>query len=178
MLMKTPLILWGGVDINPEIYGEKPHPKTQQPDNKRDSRELALIKGNVALKRPIVGVCRGAQLLCAFAGGKLLQHTIPEIQYHDIATVDGHTFINVPAGHHQIMKPEGRYEVLAWNPHPVRVYDEQGGFKLVEKTPEVVYYPDLWAIAIQPHPEWANQWHPWKSWINDTLYNLDIDFKF
>ena len=69
--MKEPLRLWGGVDIDSSLYGEPRHPKTQIPDKKRDREELEKIKTAIRLKVPIIGVCRGAQLLCVYHGGKL-----------------------------------------------------------------------------------------------------------
>lgn len=54
------VIFWGGTDINPELYGEKPSPYTQIPDKYRDNIEtqqaLYCIKNNI----PIIGICRGA----------------------------------------------------------------------------------------------------------------------
>ena len=58
------LLLHGGVDINPRCYGQKPLPQTQSPDTLRDAKEFAAVAMAFATDMPIVGICRGAQLLC------------------------------------------------------------------------------------------------------------------
>lgn len=65
------VVFSGGPDINPVIYGEKPSPRTRY-DNERDKNSILLYhKYENKIK---IGVCRGAQFLCAYTGGKLHQH--------------------------------------------------------------------------------------------------------
>jgi putative glutamine amidotransferase len=68
------LLLLAGPDVDPASYGAVRHPRTERIDPRRDSAELALIE--VAYERglPVLGVCRGLQLLNVFRGGTLRQH--------------------------------------------------------------------------------------------------------
>jgi putative glutamine amidotransferase len=67
------LLLTGGWEINPSLYGQERHPSIERIDDVRDAAELAVIE--VALQRriPILGVCRGLQLLNIVMGGSLIQ---------------------------------------------------------------------------------------------------------
>lgn len=68
------LVLSGGVDIDPRLYGERPHSQTDRPHPFRDRYELALLKEAVRRDLPVLAICRGHQLLNVFMGGKLIQH--------------------------------------------------------------------------------------------------------
>ena len=75
------LVITGGKDVDPARYGQAPHPKTDEPRHDRDEWELALLAG--ALKRglPVLGICRGAQVLNVALGGTLHQH-LPDVVGH------------------------------------------------------------------------------------------------
>jgi putative glutamine amidotransferase len=68
------LLLVGGDDIEPAHYGAEPHPLTDPPNRRRDASELALLRGAVERGMPVLGVCRGFQLLNVVYGGDLAQH--------------------------------------------------------------------------------------------------------
>jgi putative glutamine amidotransferase len=72
------LVLVGGADINPAVYGHEPHPEALPFSDVRDRAELALLGGALERDMPILGICRGMQLLNVAAGGDLHQH-IPEL---------------------------------------------------------------------------------------------------
>lgn len=75
------LVLAGGPDLNPELYGAEPGPHTvSRPD--RDRAEILLVHRALQLDMPVLGVCRGMQLLVAAAGGTLHQH-LPDVLGHD-----------------------------------------------------------------------------------------------
>lgn len=67
------LLLPGGGDLLPKYYGQEDLGLCQNPDPDRDERELELCARFLAEKRPILGICRGAQVLAAALGGTLLQ---------------------------------------------------------------------------------------------------------
>lgn len=68
------LIITGGGDVNPRIYGDKPHATVYGLTASRDLRELALIGAARSLGTPVLGICRGMQLIAVEAGGTLHQH--------------------------------------------------------------------------------------------------------
>jgi putative glutamine amidotransferase len=75
------LIITGGRDVDPSAYGQQPHGATDEPvgDNRaRDALEFALVRGAVRRGMPVLGICRGSQVLAVADGGTLTQdvHTL------------------------------------------------------------------------------------------------------
>ena len=68
------LLLTGGSDIDPGLYGQAPHEQTRGVVAHRDRAELELLSAAVAADLPVLGVCRGMQLLNVLRGGTLIQH--------------------------------------------------------------------------------------------------------
>ena len=68
------LVLTGGGDIDPARYGAAPHPRTGPPSAERDQAELDLLAAALAAGLPVLGICRGLQLLNIARGGTLHQH--------------------------------------------------------------------------------------------------------
>ncbi len=66
-------VFTGGADINPINYGEEPHHKLGETNMKFDDFQLALIKKVLAVQKPLLGICRGHQLLNVACGGTLFQ---------------------------------------------------------------------------------------------------------
>ncbi|NMH90864.1 gamma-glutamyl-gamma-aminobutyrate hydrolase family protein [Pseudonocardia bannensis] len=75
------LILTGGPDIGPVHYGADPHPETGAVRPERDAAELAVVRRALPRGLPVLGVCRGAQLLNVSLGGTLTQH-LPDVLGH------------------------------------------------------------------------------------------------
>ncbi|MEV7604082.1 gamma-glutamyl-gamma-aminobutyrate hydrolase family protein [Paenarthrobacter sp. NPDC089322] len=71
------LIVVGGPDVDPALYGAAPHPTTK-PQPLRDRHDSALIRAALERELPLFAICRGAQLLNVVMGGTLIQH-IPDI---------------------------------------------------------------------------------------------------
>lgn len=163
------LVLWGGEDIHPSFYKATPHrlngagltPST------RDVWEWKAMQYCKAQGIPIIGVCRGAQFLCAFAGGKLIQHVSGHTGgYHEVMTPEGELFYT-NSYHHQMLDVEGtKHQLLAWTRHarsqeyfgeksetPEHIKELIATGKW--KEPEMVYFPEVRGLAIQGHPEWA-----------------------
>lgn len=174
----NPLVLWGGTDVDPSLYGKTPLSFTQKPDHNRDVIEMALYTKAINEKRPIIGVCRGAQLICIMNKGTLYQHSIPTQQNHSINTLYDGMFYNVPSDHHQIMKPKGNFLYYACNPEPTKIWDSETEVREIKNTPEVVYWPETNSLAIQPHPEWCDKNDKFLHWINKLLTNLNFNYKF
>ncbi|MDQ6874283.1 MAG: gamma-glutamyl-gamma-aminobutyrate hydrolase family protein [Actinomycetota bacterium] len=126
------LILSGGPDIDPRLYRAQPDPHlgVLRPD--RDDGELALVHAATAADLPVLGVCRGMQLMCVAAGGALIQHLPDRIgtdvhrpvpgQYaeHPVRTVAGSRLagvldptLSVPSSHHQGIEEAGALTISA-----------------------------------------------------------------
>ena len=122
------LVLPGGGDLDPALYGADPHPRTGQINPPRDRAELALLGAALTAGLPVLGVCRGLQLLNVHRGGTLHQH-LPDITGHDghgpgptvfgrqavrlesgslTAKVLGGDAIEAPCHHHQAIAELGR----------------------------------------------------------------------
>ena len=72
------LILAGGADVDPDCYGAQRHPETGITWPERDRFEIALARGAVEARVPVLGICRGMQVLNVAQGGTLVQH-LPEV---------------------------------------------------------------------------------------------------
>lgn len=162
------LILWGGGDIATSFYQEKPYNSYQSAyPSKRDLFEWELLRRAYKSGIPIIGVCRGAQMMCAFAGGKLVQDVSNHQTSHAVVTYDNKRFEGVKSAHHQMLYPynmdDTEYEILATVPQNLsRRYeglsnDEQEVFTKGEQLePECVFFPNIKGFAVQGHPEWEN----------------------
>ena len=75
------LVIAGGRDIDPAAYGHDPHPSTDEPARDRDDWEFALMRAALRRRTPVLGICRGAQVLNVALGGTLIQH-LPDVVGH------------------------------------------------------------------------------------------------
>ena len=75
------LIITGGKDVDPAAYGHQPHPATEEPARDRDAWEFALLDAALHRGMPVLGICRGAQVLNVALGGTLHQH-LPDVIGH------------------------------------------------------------------------------------------------
>nr|WP_179783721.1 gamma-glutamyl-gamma-aminobutyrate hydrolase family protein [Micromonospora jinlongensis] len=126
------LLLAGGADVGPGRYGQRPDPRTEdRPD--RDAGELTLLTAALAAELPVLGVCRGMQLLAVAYGGTLHQH-LPDVVGHEahrpapgvygshpVRFVPGSLAATVLTGvdrvnsyHHQAVADPGRLSVTGW----------------------------------------------------------------
>jgi putative glutamine amidotransferase len=77
------LVVTGGAgDLNPALYGEERHPETGPVQEERDAYELALVRGALEREMPILGICRGMQILNVAYGGTIEQH-LPDVLGHE-----------------------------------------------------------------------------------------------
>lgn len=178
------LALWGGTDIDPKYYLEDCHPRTSYNSiSMRDFHEWKLMEEAQKRDIPIIGICRGAQFLCAFAGGKLIQHcTGHNGGQHNITvkTEDGLSTMGVSSAHHQMLYlgdlREGEdYELLAWSDKPLssRYDGKDETEQLVQPfEPEVVYFPKIKGFAIQGHPEWMHKKSAFVQWCIKEIEKL------
>ncbi|MBI4910552.1 MAG: gamma-glutamyl-gamma-aminobutyrate hydrolase family protein [Acidobacteria bacterium] len=81
------LLISGGTDLSPALYGQPPHPATDShPDGERDEMECRLLRAALDADLPLLCICRGLQLLNVAYGGDLIQH-LPNTDGHRQAGV-------------------------------------------------------------------------------------------
>jgi gamma-glutamyl-gamma-aminobutyrate hydrolase PuuD len=88
--MISGLLLSGGMDIQASHYGETPHEKSDTPNLARDEFELAICREALNADMPILGICRGSQLLNVVLGGNLEQH----FENHNFGDEDSGKYIH------------------------------------------------------------------------------------
>lgn len=174
------LVLTGGNDVDPRIYGESSiHPYTQPPDPERDTREIEEVMYAWAEGIPVVGICRGAQLLCALHGGFLVQDMEGHAgREHSIVTENAAMVVN--STHHQMMVPSGHFEWVAWRSQISSFYHDGLGQEIPREylyrdsynrviEPEAIWWPETQSLAIQWHPEWLEYGHPGRRFVMDFI---------
>jgi len=158
------LLITGGVDVDPSLYGERPHPRTQRPNQERDKHELALLREALSRGLPVLGVCRGHQLLNVALGGRLLQHI--EDGSHE-AGEDGSSAwhpVRLLAGG-LLRELYEREEVWANSRHHQAVTPDRlaPGLRALALSPDgmveaVQVEGHPWAVGVQWHPERPEMW--------------------
>ena len=121
------LVITGGSDLDPELYGQVPAPTDYAPHRERDAYEIALVNAAWQARIPVLGICRGLQIINVARGGSLIQHVadredlrsypdtnacLTEVDVHveadsDLALALG-THIRVRAFHHQAVDRLGQ----------------------------------------------------------------------
>ncbi len=154
------LLLAGGGDIAPERYGQERHSVTERVVPDRDAVEFALGRDALARDVPVLGVCRGHQLLTVLSGGTLHQD-LPQPARATHAPTDrmlGEHAVDLDAGsllgrllgsratvttqHHQAVDAIGQgWTPVAWGPH--------GTIEAIERADA------RFAVGVQWHPEWS-----------------------
>lgn len=166
------LIIHGGADISPSLYNKQPSKKTYAgvKASPRDHLEWELMKGAKAQGIFIMGICRGAQMLCALAGGYLIQHVEGHSGTHYVTDKKGYKF-QVNSIHHQMQAPwDVPHELMAVTSQPLsgQYWDEDTQVS-VPNEPEAVYYPELRGLGVQWHPEMLSHQTPANAWLLQQL---------
>lgn len=152
------VIITGGADVAPELYAAQRHASVQASRPDRDTTELAVARVSGELDLPVLGICRGMQVMAVAAGGTLEQHVPERVGHnghspgpaaygsHAVDTVDGTVtagllgpHVDVPSYHHQAVVTHPGYAASAWAPDGTLEAMEDGsaGFR----------------VAVQWHPE-------------------------
>ena len=152
------VVFAGGADLDPGLYGEESHPETTGLRPERDAAEVPLMKAALDRDVPLLGICRGMQVLSVVRGGSLVQHLPDTVGHerhrpapgtyglHDVRLEPGslaHRLlgdrVSVPSYHHQGLASPGDLSVTGWAD---------------DETPEVVEDPSLrFALGVLWHPE-------------------------
>ncbi|BCY14459.1 gamma-glutamyl-gamma-aminobutyrate hydrolase family protein [Actinoplanes sp. L3-i22] len=161
------IVFTGGGDVDPAGYGAEPHPETEV-DAVRDASELMLMRAALEMDLPVLGVCRGHQVMAVATGGSLHQHLPDLIKHdrhrahagtdplaasagdygrHDVVIAEGtrayelfgrHTTVN--SFHHQAVADPGECVATGWCPD--------------DRVVEILEHPGrTFALGVQWHPE-------------------------
>jgi putative glutamine amidotransferase len=161
------LLLSGGVDVDPVLYGADRHPKLGRVDRRRDELELALIERARASGRPVFGICRGLQLLNVAYGGTLVQ----DLPSQRPSPVSHHVRSPPDATAHAVDFESGSFldtggpSRVAVNSRHHQAIDRLGPVLLVAaRAPDGV----IEAIEEPGRPVFAVEWHP-ENFRDDAL---------
>lgn len=173
------LIMSGGPDVDPQLYGEEPLEKLGCINHSRDKYELSVIKAAAQLKKPILGICRGIQILNVAYGGTLYQdvslieganlkhfqavterdalwHTVTVTPDSTLASILGEESILVNSFHHQALK-------TAAPGFNITAYSKDGVIEAIELP------GDHFVLGVQWHPEMIAEKHPAMLALFETL---------
>lgn len=155
------LVITGGPDVAPDRYGQAAHQRTVRWREDRDAWELALLDAAEQRQLPVLGVCRGMQLMAVHAGGELDQH-VPDLVGHERHDPGGDGFgetlvhvepdsrigslvraetLTVHCHHHQSVRSHPGFAAVAWADDGLLEAMESPGDRL--------------CLAVQWHPEMA-----------------------
>lgn len=152
------VVFAGGADLDPGLYGRQAHAETAGVRPERDAAELPLMRSALDRDLPVLGICRGMQVMSVACGGSLVQH-LPEAVGHErhrpapgvyglhqVRLSPGSTVhgilgddVSVPSYHHQGLESPGSLTVTGWAD---------------DETPEAVEDPERkFALGVLWHPE-------------------------
>ena len=157
------IVLTGGEDVDPRVFGASPHPRTQEPHRERDRCEIALARLAHDMRIPTLAICRGMQIMNVALGGTLIQDIPSErpsdidhdrsadrrMRVHDVrvdsdsklARAMGGSDVTVNSSHHQAVdRVPSVLRVAARAPDGIIEGAEWTG-------------DDWWMLAVQWHPE-------------------------
>jgi putative glutamine amidotransferase len=157
------LVISGGGDLDPATYGAERHPETSLVIAERDAFELALTRRAVQRDLPVLGICRGIQVLNVAFGGTLLQHLPEHVGHGDHRRVAG-TFTG---NEHDVVLTEGSLAAGAAGElqHSTKSHHHQGigdlgeglvatGVSAIDDLVEAIELPDhRFVLGVQWHPE-------------------------
>lgn len=151
------LLILGGADIDPALYGEAPHPATYGVDTDADEYEIAAVRVAIAHRTPLVGFCRGMQVMNVAVGGTLVQDLGTETPHHgppDAIMVTQQVRVDP---HSRLGRILGRTKVPVRTGNHQAVRDVASGFSVVAQAAdgvvEAIEHTTSWAIGVQWHPE-------------------------
>jgi len=157
------LVLAGGADIDPASYGAERHPETKHTVPERDAFEIALARRAMERDIPLLGICRGMQLMNVARGGTLEQHLPESHGHHDHRRVLG----SFDDADHDVRLAEGSlaHRAAGETVHATKSHHHQGiaevgdglevtGWAVMDDLPETLELRDgRFALGVQWHPE-------------------------
>ena len=157
------LMLAGGADVDPAVYGADAHPETHGTRAERDTFEVALARRALERDLPFLGICRGMQVMNVALGGTLIQHLPESHGHHEHRRVPG----SFDGAEHDVRLAAGSLAARAAGEehHETRSHHHQGvdrigdglqvsGWSELDELPEAVELADRrFALGVQWHPE-------------------------
>jgi putative glutamine amidotransferase len=161
------LILAGGADIDPATYEQEAHPETTGTVPERDAFEVALARAAIERELPVLGICRGMQLINVACGGTLIQHLPERFGHHEHRRVAG----SFDGSEHDVVLTEGSLAARAAGElvHATKSHHHQGverlgeglvvsGVSTLDELPEAIELgdgspPTRFVLGVQWHPE-------------------------
>ncbi|MGW0533898.1 gamma-glutamyl-gamma-aminobutyrate hydrolase family protein [Streptomyces sp. NPDC003032] len=148
------VVVAGGPDVEPVRYGAEREERTGPPARERDAWELALIEAALATGTPLLGICRGMQLLNVALGGTLVQHM--EGHAEQVGVFGTHAVKPVPGTLYESIAPDASTDVPTYHHQAV---DRLGkglapSAHAADGTVEAIELPaPAWVLGVQWHPE-------------------------
>jgi putative glutamine amidotransferase len=152
------LVVTGGVDVDPALYGAEYHPEMAGTRPERDRAEAALVDGALERDLPLLAICRGSQLLNVLRGGDMIQHLDEE----PAADVHGNG-AGITVQHQLAVKRGSRLAALVGESTAVESEHHQGFGRIGDGLEEVAWAPDGTVEALEdPNRRFALAviWHP------------------
>jgi putative glutamine amidotransferase len=157
------LMLTGGADIDPAAYGQQAHTETVDTVPERDEFEIALVNAAIARDLPVLGICRGMQLINVARGGTLRQHLPEHFGHGEHRRVVG----SFDGAEHDVRLAAGTLAARAAGEteHETRSHHHQGidrvgeglvvsGRSTLDELAEAIELPDRrFVLGVQWHPE-------------------------
>lgn len=156
------LFLTGGADIDPAIYGQEKVPSCGVLQPERDASDCALLKAALALKKPILCICRGSQLVNAWLGGTLYQDLPTQFE----STVSHGVLERYDTAAHGVRLVEGTplHRLLEKDSLEVNSLHHQAIRQLAPGLKAMAYAPDglVESWYLESDTQWIRgyQWHP------------------
>lgn len=173
------LMLTGGGDIHPKFYGSADHPLVSEIDVDRDEIELSLLKHCLSLKMPVLGICRGFQLINVGLGGTLyedIQDQNSTANKHDFDSDFARSFL----AHEVNLIPGSKLAEIFGETHiMVNSLHHQGIRLLSDQVEASASAPDgiIEALQIRDYPYGiAVQWHPEEMQTDPKMRALFLSF--
>lgn len=169
------LLLPGGGDMDPKFYGQARIPACGEPNLLRDAAEPLLLRAFLAADKPVLGICRGIQVMNAALGGDLYQDIKPfEHLPHNGHWAKVHT-VTVRRGT-LLSRILGQDTVLVNSQHHQAVDRVAPGFTLAALSEdgivEAIEKPDArFCLGVQWHPEWLSDADPAMQSLFDAFVN-------